>query len=802
MANNCSNVEQLFEQLVCQCNPHETTQTPCEKLRLCNIWTKLRERYQTKNDLLLLALQLHKHKWTPCDVAGKGLRSRPKATSFRSRMLTAGVDKVVVDKVLEMNVLDANFGVKLRTLFKEVTSEGKHPFELQKVVDEIQYEGTDRLWTLFLEQSQRNPSLQFHLRIFAAVLAIKLEFYLSSRPVIDQIMLIGKLLVDSEMKVHYVVEGALSSFAWEELFAIVKKCVDFLGEEGVECCCNDSMSSLLMGMNAAVDVLKRTSSKWEENKDELVHEKLCERIDVKREFMYWMQMWQNRCSLHPSVVCSEMRQRNFLQQVQVNLQSKQDPQEAGFQCEGGLNSDGLFVEDVDDELKNYKMMREQLEERVSVRALHVQDTKTFLKLSSRSICNSRKYGRSYFEAPYLLSSAVKLAVIRLESSLLMSKQYFNAFFNQAVAVEVTKVYDTLETAAPTSAAKFCPYLMLDVRRDYLFEDTFNALTQCHGNFHSPLKVRFIGGGETGLDYGGVQKEFFEELMETFHNSDNGMFVVEEDTNYMWIQCPLIVPISKYFYFGVLLGLALYNNIIVNLRFPDALFKFLLFEELDENDFEQIFPTIHSSHNDLLTMDDASLVCSTFAISRKVFGQMKEFPLCENGESIDVTNDNRDEYVKLKRDFMLRTSITKQLNAIRDGFYRVIVSQGVGMCSHKELQLIMCGRTELDLAELKAGARYIGFSSEAQVAQWFWEVLEEYDDKMKRSFLHFVTGSERAPVSGLKNMHITLQFADDATRLPTSMTCFNRILLPPYKTKDQLRERLATAIAHGSGFGLV
>eukprot|EP00041_Stephanoeca_diplocostata_P037606 m.1429698 g.1429698 ORF g.1429698 m.1429698 type:complete len:116 (+) comp25069_c0_seq51:3853-4200(+) len=42
---------------------------------------------------------------------------------------------------------------------------------------------------------------------------------------------------------------------------------------------------------------------------------------------------------------------------------------------------------------------------------------------------------------------------------------------------------------------------------------------------------------------------------------------------------------------------------------------------------------------------------------------------------------------------------------------------------------------------------------------------------------------------------------DAKMLPRSHTCFNRLDLPAYKTKDDLREKLTIAIEETEGFGL-
>ncbi len=43
---------------------------------------------------------------------------------------------------------------------------------------------------------------------------------------------------------------------------------------------------------------------------------------------------------------------------------------------------------------------------------------------------------------------------------------------------------------------------------------------------------------------------------------------------------------------------------------------------------------------------------------------------------------------------------------------------------------------------------------------------------------------------------------DCDRLPTAHTCFNSLLLPAYTSKERLQERLATALEHAEGFGLM
>jgi ubiquitin-protein ligase E3 C len=42
---------------------------------------------------------------------------------------------------------------------------------------------------------------------------------------------------------------------------------------------------------------------------------------------------------------------------------------------------------------------------------------------------------------------------------------------------------------------------------------------------------------------------------------------------------------------------------------------------------------------------------------------------------------------------------------------------------------------------------------------------------------------------------------DLTRLPTAATCMNLLKLPPYTTKQAIKEKLMYAIKSGSGFDL-
>lgn len=84
-------------------------------------------------------------------------------------------------------------------------------------------------------------------------------------------------------------------------------------------------------------------------------------------------------------------------------------------------------------------------------------------------------------------------------------------------------------------------------------------------------------------------------------------------------------------------------------------------------------------------------------------------------------------------------------------------------------------------------------------------MDEWDDANRRKLLTFSTGSDRAPVNGLKSMKFYIVQDDENVsdqKLPSAHTCFNQLVIPNYSTKEILREKLTTAIENATGFGMV
>lgn len=125
--------------------------------------------------------------------------------------------------------------------------------------------------------------------------------------------------------------------------------------------------------------------------------------------------------------------------------------------------------------------------------------------------------------------------------------------------------------------------------------------------------------------------------------------------------------------------------------------------------------------------------------------------------------------------------------------------------YQEVETLICGQRELHFEELRDNCIYAnGFTPTHEMMVWLWEiVLQEWDDESRRKWLAFSTGSDRAPVNGLKSLKFfIIMDGEDDQRLPSSHTCFNQLLIPKYSTKAILCERLQTAIENSTGFGMV
>ena len=204
---------------------------------------------------------------------------------------------------------------------------------------------------------------------------------------------------------------------------------------------------------------------------------------------------------------------------------------------------------------------------------------------------------------------------------------------------------------------------------------------------------------------------------------------------------------------------------------------------------------------------------TFSVDHNRFGEIQVLDLKENGREIPVTDENKEEYIRLYVNYRYKSGIEKQFNFLLRGFNDVVPSEYIQQFDENELEIMISGVDEIDLNDWKAHTRLKHCTQDSTIVKWFWKAVESYSEEKRARLLQFVTGSPRVPLQGFKALQGTTGAADprlftinlvadsSTNNLPQAHTCFNRIDLPPYDSFEKLLDKLTQAIDETDGFAL-
>ncbi|XP_046384867.1 probable E3 ubiquitin-protein ligase HECTD2 [Ischnura elegans] len=572
--------------------------------------------------------------------------------------------------------------------------------------------------------------------------------------------------------------------------------------------------------------------------------------------------------------------------------------------------------------------------------------------------NSSNTGQfSYCQQPFLLSIVAKRTILAKDSEQQMIQ-------TARRSIEAKGAFYRYRYRYRPQMELF--FLNIRVRRSHLVSDSLNEISNKKQDLKKKLKVSFIG--EPGLDMGGLAKEWLLLLIRHIFEPDYGMFVYHPNSRCYWFStCARMItedlpgnevkrggerkrhgsgysnsstsssgsgsPIGsesasrassyeshilsqsknlrEYNLIGVLMGLAVYNSITLDLHFPLICYRKLLMppvapwssnsndqcrDEQDEFLYEtegetsdednsdgsdedpimshhvkllssfsfsddsregsatghqtradqvglveapsiealaEIMPDVARGLNELLAYEGnvEEDMCMNFQVSLEEYGEVRTYDIKEGGADTPVTNENRHEYVALYLDWILNSAIYHQFRAFYHGFHSVCDSKALLLLSPEEVEMLVCGSPTINLRELQKVTEYDGYNGDEQVIRDFWEVLESLPLDLQKKFLHFTTGSDRIPVGGMSEMPfkitrlpsvpsnssshhrrrmggwnsrssaISTPLSDQDEPLPEAHTCFNQLVLPPYKSQETLRQKLTIAISNAEGFGL-
>ncbi|TCD71204.1 hypothetical protein EIP91_011682 [Steccherinum ochraceum] len=339
-------------------------------------------------------------------------------------------------------------------------------------------------------------------------------------------------------------------------------------------------------------------------------------------------------------------------------------------------------------------------------------------------------------------------------------------------------------------------LQLNVRRQRVFEDSFQYLQRKTGEQikYGKLSIRFYD--EEGVDAGGVTREWFQILARQMFDPNYALFqpCAADRLTYQPNRASNVNPehLSFFKFVGRVIGKAIYDGRLLDAYFARSLYRQLLGKPVDYRDVEWVDPEYYNSLCWILENDPSALEL-TFSVEAEEFGVMKIVDLKEGGATIPVTEENKREFVQLSAQYRLYSSIKEQIESLLTGFYEIIPKDLITIFDEKELELLISGTPDIDVDEWRAATEYNGYTSSDPVIVWWWRALKSFNREERAKVLSFATGTSRVPLGGfveLQGVQGVQRFSihrayGDTDRLPQAHTCFNQIDLPQYSSYEML-----------------
>ncbi|XP_062276832.1 probable E3 ubiquitin-protein ligase HERC4 [Scomber scombrus] len=346
------------------------------------------------------------------------------------------------------------------------------------------------------------------------------------------------------------------------------------------------------------------------------------------------------------------------------------------------------------------------------------------------------------------------------------------------------------------------FFELKLKRASLMEGTFQQLAAAHSSdLKKPFVVYFDGEPKVTDVY---KRDFFHHLFHNMVSTKSGMFMFNDSDTLAWFPSKATEEDkTNFFLFGRLCGLALYNQSIIHLPFPLALFKKLLDVEPSLEDMLEFSPRVGKSLQDILDYEDD--VIESLDLDFLIDWDKTEVDLDPQNPRKPVTCQNKKEFVDAYVNHAFNMSVEVVFQEFRRGFFQVCDQRMVKLFRPKELQGLLVGQDVYDWAKLKQNTVYeMVYHGGHPNILTFWEVFDELTEELRKDFLWFLTGFRRAPILGMDDVRMKIRVKEvlDTSSdqlFPESLTCHSILELPLYSTKEIMREKLKEALITERGF---
>ena len=352
-------------------------------------------------------------------------------------------------------------------------------------------------------------------------------------------------------------------------------------------------------------------------------------------------------------------------------------------------------------------------------------------------------------------------------------------------------------------------------RETLLKDTMEKTQNI--DLYKEWKINF--NGEMSIDAGGILREFFTMIFETLEGEQLKLFIISESSDISYILNPFLMQNEENFkicrLIGLLMAKAIIQNITINICFNKLIYKMILCEKIEFEDLifidSQLYNSIKNlkeslNYNTTISENGAPNNDNTvldlgleYTLEIKdCYNHLHSFELIENGKNKSV--ENLDDYIQKRIDFMIGI-YEPFIKQIRDTFYKYIPIEKTKCLNSNELELLLNGRPFIDIEEWKSYTEYKEpYNENHLVIKWFWEILADLSQKELSNLLLFSTGSSRVPLGGFADLESNngflsrftiehVQYNKNVKNFIKAHTCFNRIDLPGFTNKDELKSAI-------------
>lgn len=344
------------------------------------------------------------------------------------------------------------------------------------------------------------------------------------------------------------------------------------------------------------------------------------------------------------------------------------------------------------------------------------------------------------------------------------------------------------------------HLRLNLERATVFQDSMESLALIPlRNLRSVIRINFMD--ESGIDAGGIQREWFVMLNEMLVDPAQGLFVCANQGEQTYFLSPCTDPdelphqLLHLSAAGRLLGRALLEGSMLCFHLAPPLSKLVLGYPLSFADLEDFDPEVYSNLRWLLENDDAEALGLDFSVTVKDGESHRTIELVPGGSDIFVTDSNKHEYVERRWQYLLVESVAPQLQVFLQGLYEVIPRELLLLFDPEEFDFLLCGSEEIDVDDWEQHTMHSDGLHHHRSLKWFWELVREMPNEYRRRLLQFATGSSRVPLGGFAALT-----SYDGRLCPFSLksvplvgdgfihshACFNRLDLPLHVVREELK----------------